>query len=109
MARATGSGLGRVYWAVLYRVTVRVRVRVLGLGSDVCQGGGDRIVTLGGLFHLVGEKWVRVRVGLVRAHWQELYSVRVRVRVLGLGSDVCHGGGDRTVTLSGVFHLVGER
>ena len=40
MARATGSGLGRVYWAVLYRVTVRVRVRVLGLGSDVCQGEG---------------------------------------------------------------------
>ena len=28
----------------------------LGLGSDVCQGGGDRIVTLGGLFHLVGER-----------------------------------------------------
>ena len=38
-------------------------------------------MTLGGLFHLVGERWVRVRVGLVRAHWQELYRVRVSVRV----------------------------
>ena len=109
MARATGSGLGRVYWAVLYRVTVRVRVRVLGLGSDVCQGGGDRIVTLGGLFHLVGEKWVRVRVGLVRAHTGKSYIGSGLALGLGLGSDVCQGGGDRTVTLSGVFHLVGER
>jgi len=54
-------GLGRVYTGQSYRVRVRVRVigLGLGLGSDVCQGGGDRIVTLKVVFshfHLVGER-----------------------------------------------------
>ena len=66
-------GLGRVYIDQSYRA--RVSVRVIGLGSDVCQGGGDRIVTLKVVFlHFIW--WergkVRVRVGLRRVHWPEL-------------------------------------
>jgi len=47
-----GFGLGRVHWPESYRVRIRVRIRVRVrarvrvIGSDVCQGGGDRIVTL---------------------------------------------------------------
>ena len=58
-----------IHWPELYRVRVSVRVRVLG--SDVCQGGGDRKVTLKVVFlHFIW--WergkVRVRVGLRRVH-----------------------------------------
>jgi len=53
-----------------------------GLGSDVCQGGGDRIVTLKVVFshfHLVGERCkVRVSIGL----WIKDGSL---ARAIGLG------------------------
>ena len=59
LARAIGSGLG------------------LGLGSDVCQGGGDRIVTLKVVFlHFIwwerGKLRVWVVCGLSMVHWPEL-------------------------------------
>ena len=52
-----------IHWPELYRVRVSVRVRVLG--SDVCQGGGDRKVTLKLVFfaHFIWWERRKVRVG----------------------------------------------